>query len=295
MAHTTYAPLHKNWKTLFNERIDLYKEVSQNGDTAQAAFIVLRDRLAHEDHHLTLVQGGRARAIDEAIEPSEAVHHLHALAHNAIQKAVRMYHEVHDGMIKLKAAGEADPKRWAQYLHAQVIEKKNQNYDLWEGLRKDGLNAIADLPKHAQDAAAALLGAALGTAAGFVADGIQWVAGAAASVVTWVPKAAKKLVELGDTIAKGATNAWNAIRKFFGGGGNSNFAVRASEPADSVPTGSGASHPEGRNRVNPDGRHVDDRSHSDAGNRESSDGRHVDDRSHPDAGDGRHAGRVASG
>ncbi|KAM3510722.1 hypothetical protein MY11210_005648 [Beauveria gryllotalpidicola] len=263
MAHTTYNPRHKNWKTILNERIDLYKAVSRSGDTAKVDLILLRDQLAHEDHYLTLIDSVLDKETDGAIAPADDVHKLHALANGGNQKVLSMYHHVHDSMAKLKASGEDKPLVWKQDLKAKIDENDKKTLVLWEGLRKDGIDTITDMPEDAREPAAITFTTALGFVAELATKAAKWLKDAAASVASWLKKGWEKIVEIGQKIHDYFANAWHMIQKIFG---RTNYAILASEPAVNIPTGSGES---------------------------DSNARHVDNHSHHH-GDYRHSGCVAS-
>lgn len=272
MAHNTYIPRRKDWKTVINERIDLYKAVSRSGDTTKTDFILLHDHLAHEDHYRTIT-GGPWDQIEDAFEATEEWHKLHSIANGGIHTVASMYHDVHESMANLKASGEIRAEAWEKHLNDQINAKEKQTHEMWENIRKAGHDTIADMPKPNRDGAGSVFISAMGAVADFAAKAVNWLKGAVASVGSWLRNAWQKIVGFAKTVANGFVTAWHAVLNFFGGGGNNNFAILASEPAVHVPTDSG----EG------------------CRNRTSSDGRHVGDHSHPQAGgDGRHSGRATS-
>lgn len=217
MAQTTYTPRRKHWKAIVNGRIDLYKEVSRNGDTATAGSILLRDQLAHEDHYLSLVDSGWGQTIDHAIKTLNGEEKLHAVATRNNQKVASMCNEVHAHMLKLKSSEEGkNPPAWKALINSQIDQKKTETDKMWEDMRDEAIATIDEMPKGTQEPAANIFTSAISAIADFASKAIAWLKKAADAIAEWLKELAKKIQEFGQNVLDWFEEAARKVRIFSG-------------------------------------------------------------------------------
>ncbi|KAM3547383.1 hypothetical protein ARSEF4850_010059 [Beauveria asiatica] len=254
MAHTIYNPLHKGWKTILNERFDIYRELSYSGDTGKVDFILLRDQLDHDDHYRTVIDTGMRQNPTLAVKTADGMEKLHTLANNGAKTTREICGRVHDEMNKLKDSPEGKKKEnWEILLKTSIKKRKEETDKMWDQMEIDAHATIGAMPSVLQKPAAHVFNAATAGITKFIAEAFKWLLDALKSILQWLKDAIRKIGEFAGKVVSWFTSAWTWIQdKFSAKKTAKHFVDGLTDSDDSY----SISH-----RVDSDSHHVDSDSH----------------------------------
>lgn len=238
--------VHKDWETLLDARIDLYKEASKGGSSKAHHILTIVEHVNPVDHHASALKAMASHP--KAREAMQTYSQLEDITLNATGEFDKEFEEVHQGMEGFKETEEGKSETgWEKYLDDVIDEQKKKSDARWESLRASGKKIISQLPESAQGPAAGAFGLALKGVSEFIDKAISWLKDAFETVVEWIKKAWEKIIEFANDVKNWFVGAWNAVKVAFGGRSmllteafsehSQNFKPVANESSRAAPNG----------------------------------------------------------
>lgn len=216
-ATITTEPVYRDWEEILEQKVNLYKDATINGNTQLLAMLRAQDELSEIDHAATLYKDAKALGPHVLDDVNDTMNYLEDYIQGS-NKDLKTSSEQLKNRWDFLAQGDADKGDWEAELEENVETEKKKSAEAWDGFLERAKTKIKKLPQKVRAGASRVSLGAMSAVNDFAIKIRQWLEGALDTVAQWLTQAWNKIKEWAVSTKNWFEGAWATVKGWFGGG-----------------------------------------------------------------------------